>query len=523
MTLNHQVASSAGSNKSESLTNKNRAKKSRVKMTAMLFAGVLIGATALTAATSIVPFQPANAQSVLNRAPKQGFADLVEKVMPTVVSVEVKFAPVANDEHSSFSYNNRGEGLSPRGPFDFFERFSKRHGQDQGKQFRPRPGKHGGRASGSGFIISADGYVVTNNHVVKNATQVLVTLANGEEYQAKVVGKDPKTDLAVLKLKASKTFPFVKLAAKDPRVGDWVVAVGNPFGLGGTVTTGIVSANGRNIGSGPYDNFLQIDASINKGNSGGPAFNLNGEVIGVNTAIYSPSGGSVGIGFAIPASTTRQIVDDLINNGSVTRGWLGVQIQSITKDIAKSLGLKAPKGTLVAGVSNNSPAARAGLKTGDTIISVDGKGVKGPQDLARKIAGVKPGATLAVGIVRKGSEQVIKVKIGTMPGADKLAGMTKPKQDHEPKLAKLGIAVEAAEDGRGLVVRDVDPRGAAATKGIKRGDVIVEVDGVDIDDPRALGAVLERFAKSGKETVLLLLRSGDRQRFVAVPLQKNHS
>jgi len=490
--------------------------KKPTRVIAVLLAGALLGATALTTVSSIVPFQSAKAESVLNRAPAQGFADLVEKVMPTVVSVEVRFAPVVNnDEGSSFSFGSPDRGASP------FDRFFKRYGQDNNKKHRPR--SRGGRAAGSGFVISADGYVVTNNHVVKNASQVLVKFADGQEYQAKVVGKDPKTDLAVLKLKTNKTFKHVKLAEKDPRVGDWVVAVGNPFGLGGTVTTGIVSANGRNIGSGPYDNFLQIDASINKGNSGGPAFNLNGEVIGVNTAIYSPSGGSVGIGFAIPASTTRQIVDDLINKGSVTRGWLGVQIQSVTKDIAETLGMKSPKGTLIAGINKGSPADNAGLKTGDTIISVNSKDIKDPQDLARKIAGVKPGSVLDINIIRQGENKTIKVEIGAMPGADKLAKINKSKQTAQPKLAKLGIAVEPAQDGSGLIVRDVDPNGTAAQKGISRGDVIIEVNGVDIDDPAALKAVLEQSAKAGKQSVLLLVRSSERQRYVALPLLKDRS
>ncbi len=506
------------------------AKKSP-KVVAVLLAGALLGATALTVSSNFVPTQPANAQSVtdqpvLNRAPRQGFADLVEKVMPTVVSVEVRFAPVSDRvsggvEHPSPSYGNRGDGYSPGNPFDFFERFSRRRGGQSSPNDRAVP--RGGRGAGSGFIVSADGYVVTNNHVVKNASQVTVKLASGEEFNAKVVGKDPKTDLAVLKLQSNKTFKFAKLAAQDPRVGDWVVAVGNPFGLGGTVTTGIVSASGRNIGSGPYDNFLQIDASINKGNSGGPAFNLNGEVIGVNTAIFSPSGGSVGIGFAIPASTTRQIVDDLISKGSVTRGWLGVQIQSVTKDIAQSLGLKEAKGTLVAAINKGSPAEKSGLKTGDNIISINAKPVKDPQDLARRIANVKPGQILDVGIIRKGDKQIVKVEIGKMPGADKLASLAQPKQVQERKLAKLGLAVETAPEGFGLLVREVDPRGTAAKKGIRRGDVIIEVNGIDIDDPETLKTVLERAVENGNESVLFLLRSRDRQRFVALPLQLERS
>lgn len=497
--------------------NTRKPKRKSPKTIALLMAGALVGATALTTVSGIIPFQTAKAEAVLNQSPRQGFADLVEKVMPTVVSVEVKFAAVAaNQPLEGPSFGGNRQDFFGQSPFDFFERFSK----PQRKFSHPR---RQGRAAGSGFIISADGYVVTNNHVVKNATEVSVKLSDGEEYKAKVVGKDPKTDLAVLKLKSNKTFKFAKLATKDPRVGDWVVAVGNPFGLGGTVTTGIVSANGRNIGSGPYDNFLQIDASINKGNSGGPAFNLNGEVIGVNTAIYSPSGGSVGIGFAIPASTTKQVVDDLISKGSVTRGWLGVQIQSISKDIADSLGLDSTKGTLVASVNPGSPAKKAGIKTGDTITAVNGKTVKGPRDLALKIAAVEPGEKLNIDIVRKGSKKTIAVKIGKMPGADKLAKVGQPDSFGEPKLAKLGLAVETAPEGHGLIVREVDPDGKAAEKGIRRGDIIVEVGGVDVDDPETLAAVLARKAKSGDDTILLLVRSRDHQRFVALPLDKTRS
>ena len=496
--------------------------KKSPKAVAMLLAGALISATALTAVSSMLPVQTAKAESVLNQAPRQGFADLVEKVMPTVVSVEVKYTPVAAEQNGqTFTFGNRGEGFSNRNPFDFFQQFSRRGGK--GFKSQPRPHPRAGRAVGSGFIISADGYVVTNNHVVKNASEVEVKLSSGESYSAKVIGTDPKTDLAVLKLKTTRKFKFAKLAAKDPRVGDWVVAVGNPFGLGGTVTTGIVSANGRNIGSGPYDNFLQIDASINKGNSGGPAFNLNGEVIGVNTAIYSPSGGSVGIGFAIPASTTRRIVDDLISKGTVTRGWLGVQIQTVTSDIAESLGLKKAKGTLISGVNKGSPAQKSGLKTGDTITAVNGEEIKGPQELARKVAALKPGETLDVSVIRKGKERLVKVKIGTMPGADKMASLASPTNAGEPKIAKLGLAVEAAEDGSGLVIREVNPDGLAAQKGIRTGDVIIEVDGVGINDPKALQEVLKQLAKSDKDTVLLLLRSKDRQRFVALPLKKDRS
>ncbi len=491
-------------------------KKTRTRI-ALLMATALIGATALTSLATVIPTNPAKAEATLNRAPKQGFADLVEQVMPSVVSVEVRFEPVAALQQS---YDN-GVGEQPRfsqeNPFEFFF--------NRGQRDRSAvPKRHGrsGKSVGSGFVISTDGYVITNNHVVKNASSVIVKTSDGEEFKAKVIGTDPKTDLAVLKIDSSKTFKPVKLAAKDPRVGDWVVAVGNPYGLGGTVTTGIVSARGRDIGSGPYDNFLQIDASINKGNSGGPAFNLKGEVIGVNTAIFSPSGGSVGIGFAIPASTTKRIVDDLINKGNVTRGWLGVQIQSVTKDIADSMGLKSAKGTLVAKVTDGSPAQKAGLKTGDTILKVNGEDVKGPRELARKIAGVKPGQVAKMDIIRKGKRQIIDVTIGTMPGADKMAGLNKKQSNSQvPKLAKLGIAVEENQDGDGVIVRATDPNGIAAAKGIRPGDVIVEVAGIEIDGPRSLKAALAHAGKAGDKSVLMLVISKGRQRFVALPLKRS--
>ncbi len=284
---------------------------------------------------------------------------------------------------------------------------------------RGRPGPRGrqfGQSQGSGFFISADGYIVTNNHVVQNGVEVQVTMDDGRTLDATVVGADPKTDLAVLKVKQEGTYPFVRFAQGNPRIGDWVVAVGNPFGLGGTVTAGIVSARGRDIGSGPYDDYLQIDAAVNRGNSGGPTFDLNGDVVGVNTAIYSPSGGNVGIAFAVPSEVAVSVVEQLKSGGSVSRGFIGVQIQPVTKDIADSLGLKEARGALVAEAQADGPAAAAGVKAGDTIVSVDGKAVDGPRQLSREIAAKKPGSTVAIGVVRDGKEQTLSLKLGTLPG-----------------------------------------------------------------------------------------------------------
>ena len=306
-------------------------------------------------------------------------------------------------------------------------------------------------AQGSGFFITADGYIVTNNHVVDHATEVTITTADGKTMPAKVIGVDSKTDLALLKAQGSD-FPFVTFASQPPRVGDWVIAVGNPFGLGGTVTAGIVSARGRDIGSGPYDDFLQIDAPVNHGNSGGPTFNAQGEVVGVNTAIFSPSGGSVGIGFAIASDVVKTVVQQLKENGVVTRGWIGVEIQPVTADIADDLGLKSASGALVAQTEKNSPAAAAGIKSGDVITAVDGETVADPHELARRIAALGPKKTATIALIRNGSPMAIDVTLGTMP-ADKTAkaetgsGGTAAPRKASPALAE-SRADAAARAGR---------------------------------------------------------------------------
>ena len=296
------------------------------------------------------------------------------------------------------------------------ERFFRRFGGPDGF-----PGQKGGRSrpvvqgQGSGFFISADGFAVTNNHVVDGADKVEVTTDDGKTYTAKVIGTDQRTDLALIKVEGSSNFPFAKLADSKPRIGDWVLAVGNPFGLGGTVTAGIVSASGRDIGNGPYDDFIQIDAPVNKGNSGGPAFDTNGEVMGVNTAIYSPSGGSVGIAFSIPASTVKSVVAQLKDKGSVSRGWIGVQIQPVTSDIADSLGMKKAEGALVAEPQANGPAAKAGIESGDVITSVNGEAVKDARELARTIGGMAPGATVKLNVLHKGQDKVVNLTLGQLP------------------------------------------------------------------------------------------------------------
>ena len=474
--------------------------KSSSRTLGLVAAGFLM-ATALTTATLIAPAATIQAGTAAAFDPSRGFADLVDKVMPAVVSVQVKFANAASQG---------GEEMTPDIPEEFFKQFPQfRNGKPFGG-----PQRHGGEAQGSGFLISADGYAVTNNHVVQEADEVSVKLANGTEYDATVIGTDPMTDLALIKIKADKPFKFVKFSETEPRVGDWVMAVGNPFGLGGSVTTGIVSARGRDIGSGPYDDFLQIDASINKGNSGGPAFNLDGEVIGINTAIFSPSGGSVGIGFAIPASTAETVIASLKGGGAVTRGWLGVQIQPVTAEIAESLGLASAKGAIVADVTEGSPALAAGLKVGDTILKVDGKDIADARDLAKRVARIKPETPVPVTIVRNGKTMDVAVTIGTMPENQRMASAG---GDAGRGLEGLGIQVAPAEDGAGVKVTGVDPNSPAAAQGLKEGDVILEIAGQEVQGSADIRDALKA---AGKKHVMMLVRSGDSQRFLTLPAGK---
>lgn len=477
---------------------------------ALALAGLLTG-TALTALPMLPPILPAAAETDFNRAPAEGFADLVENVMPAVISIEVNHKLVANRLQGGQSDQFTMPDLGPDNPFrEFFEQF---RGRDFGMPSPPAPDS---RAQGSGFIISADGYAVTNNHVVANAETVTVSLPDGTKYEAEVVGTDPKTDLALLKIDSGDKLQYVEFSDQEPRVGDWVIAVGNPFGLGGSVTTGIISARERNIGSGPYDDFLQIDAPINKGNSGGPAFNLDGKVVGVNTAIFSPSGGSVGIGFAIPASIAKQVIGEIRDKGQVTRGWLGVQIQPVTEDIAESLGLDKAQGAIVADVTNDSPALKAGLKTGDTILEVDGQAIDDPRDLARKVATIPPGKSVQLSVYRDGKQTNLAVEIGTMPGDEELVARSSG-SDTQSDRTRLGLELVPSEDGRGVQVASVMPNSPAAERGLRPGDVILEVGGIQVDDPSAVEAAMEKAASDGQKGVLMLVRSGERQRFVAVP------
>ena len=459
-------------------------------------------------------------QTVRTAAAIPSFADVVDRVKPAVVAVKVKV------ETASM----RGEGVAdsdgpnfddlPPGIQRFFREFGQggRDGRGEGRQ-GPR-GRQFGQSQGSGFFISKDGYIVTNNHVVQNGVEVQVTMDDGRTLDATVVGTDPKTDLAVLKVKQEGDYPFVNFAQGKPRVGDWVVAVGNPFGLGGTVTAGIVSARGRDIGSGPYDDYLQIDAAVNRGNSGGPTFDLNGDVVGVNTAIYSPSGGNVGIAFAVPAEVAVSVVEQLKSGGSVSRGFIGVQIQPVTKELADSLGLKETRGALVAEATAEGPAAAAGVKSGDTIVSVDGKPVAGPRELSREIGAKKPGSSVSIGVVRDGKEQTLSMKLGTLPGDRQAKADTgKGGVDGEGRGFGLQLAPASSVRGkgdRGVVVTGVEPDGPGASQGIKEGDVILEVAGKAVSQPADVRQAVAEARKDGRKAVLMRIRSGEGSRFVVL-------
>jgi serine protease Do len=378
---------------------------------------------------------------------------------------------------------------------------------------------------GSGFFVTADGYAVTNNHVVDKAQAVEITTDDGKTYDAKVIGTDPRTDLALIKVEGRNDFPYVKLADKAPRIGDWVLAVGNPFGLGGTVTAGIVSARGRDIGAGPYDDFLQIDAPVNKGNSGGPTFDMDGDVIGVNTAIFSPSGGSVGIAFDIPAETVKSVVAQLKDKGMVSRGWIGVQIQPITADIADSLGMKGAEGALVSELQPDSPAAKAGVLSGDVITAVNGNAVKDARDLAKQIGAMASGSTVKLAVWRKGEEKSISLTVGEFPKEREARASMPESGPTGTDVPKLGLMLApagqvAGSGSEGVVVTQVDPNGLASEHGFKAGDVILDVGGKKVTSPADVRNAIIDAHKNGKRTLLMRLKSDDTMKFVAIPIAR---
>ncbi len=504
----------------------NPPKKSRVLSArrAILLATTIasLGAAALVIGPGLnLPggYPAALAQNLTEQAHKLqapiGFADIVEKVKPAVVSVRVKVD--GGPQTTGFNSNEIPPGLR-----EFFRRFGMPdvpngpHGMPEGHGHNMITGQ------GSGFFISADGYAVTNNHVVEKAENVQVTTDDGKSHKAKVIGTDPRTDLALIKVEGGP-FPYVKLSETTPRIGDWVIAVGNPFGLGGTVTAGIVSARGRDIGASAYDDFIQIDAPVNKGNSGGPTFDTEGNVIGVNTAIFSPSGGSVGIAFAIPSDTVKSVVSQLKDHGSVTRGWIGVSIQPVTQDIADSLGLKKAEGALVAEPQPNSPAVKAGIEAGDVITAVDGKPVKDARDLAKKIGAIAPKSTVKLAVLHKGAEKTVTMTLGEMPNSKEARANSEDNDSGTVDLAKLGLTLAPASrvagaGSEGVAVTGVDSSGVAADHGFSTGDVILEVAGKSVSTPADVRKMIASARTDGKRTVLVRVKSGDNTRFVALPV-----
>ncbi|QPF83215.1 Do family serine endopeptidase [Bradyrhizobium genosp. L] len=488
----------------------------------------LMGAAISIGAASMLSSVPAFA-----RGP-EGIADIAEKVIDAVVNIS-----------TSQTIEAKGGGggampqLPPGSPFEeFFDDFFKNRRGPDGKgggksgEFAPRKTN----SLGSGFIIDTSGIVVTNNHVIADADEINVILNDGTKIKAEVVGIDKKTDLAVLKFKPPKPLVAVKFGDSDKlRLGDWVVAIGNPFSLGGTVTAGIVSAKNRDISQGPYDSYIQTDAAINRGNSGGPLFNLDGEVIGVNTLIISPTGGSIGLGFAVPSKTVAGVVDQLQKFGELRRGWLGVRIQQVTDEIAESLNIKPARGALVAGIDDKGPAKPAGIEPGDVVVKFDGKDVKDPKDLSRIVADTAVGKEVDVVVIRKGNEETHKVTLGRLEDNDKVQqANAKPKDDQADKPVTqkaLGLDLAALskdlrtkykikDSVKGVIVTGVDGNSDAAEKRLSAGDVIVEVAQEAVSSAADIKTRVEKLKKDGKKSVLLLVSNGDGElRFVALGVQ----
>jgi serine protease Do len=508
-----------------------RTRRSRL-FAAALAAGVAGAAIGGGIATGVGP-SFAEPVSVAPPAQNPGFADVVSKVAPAVVSVRVKEKAnvVASDDdgNGGDQSGNPFESLPRDHPLRrFFEFGNPRGNGDENGQRNMRPRRDGPRAmaQGSGFFVSDDGYLVTNNHVVDGGETFTIVTNDGKEFDAKLIGTDKRTDLALLKVDPKgEKFTYVEFGDDSKsRVGDWVVAVGNPFGLGGSVTAGIVSARGRDIGAGPYDDFLQIDAAVNRGNSGGPAFDLSGRVIGVNTAIFSPSGGNVGIAFAIPASTAKSVVQSLRDNGSVQRGWLGVQIGPVSQDIAEAVGLANTDGAIVTLQETDTPAAKAGIQTGDVITAVNGETVTSPRELSRKIAAFPPNTKVDITVWRESAAKTVPVTLGNISSLDQASN---DRNDDEDKpsvspssLSGYGMTLTPSEDGKGVVVTDVDPDSSASDKGVQTGDVIVSVNGKEVSSRRDVQGALDEAGRSGRKAVLFQLRNGDQNRFVALPLAK---
>jgi serine protease Do len=464
------------------------------------------------------------------------FADLAEKLLPAVVNISTTQTVTVKDDLQDLPDMQ----FPPGSPFeDFFKDYmEKQKGEKgQGQTQAGKPHKRVSTALGSGFIIDPSGYIVTNNHVIQDADEIKVILQDDTNLQATVIGRDKKTDLALLKVNTKKPLPALSWGDSDKiRVGDWIMAIGNPYGLGGTVTAGIISARARDIQSGPYDDYLQTDAPINRGNSGGPMFNMDGDVIGVNTAIFSPSGGSIGIGFAIPSSMVRSVIEQLKSSGHVKRGWLGVHIQAVTQDIADGLGLDTTRGALVSSVTPDGPAAKGDIEIGDVILGFNNKDVVEMHNLPRIVAETPVDATVPVKVIRKGKEPMLQVKVGELDIHEEAQEDEPEKAEPEPvkpsgeKVADLGITVASltdalrkqysvAKDSSGVVVTNVDPDGVAAERGIQAGDIISEAGQKDVKGAKEFADTVKQVKKDNKPLLLLIDRKGD-LRFVAINVGK---
>ncbi len=494
-----------------------------------LMAAICLGAT--LGATSVLISAPASA-----RGP-DGIADVAEKVIDAVVNISTS---------QTVEAKGGGEGrgampqLPPGSPFEeFFDDFFKNRrgpggnskGGDKGSELQPRKTN----SLGSGVIVDTSGIVVTNNHVIADADEINVIMNDGTKIKAELVGIDKKTDLAVLKFKPVKPLVAVKFGDSDKlRLGEWVIAIGNPFSLGGTVTAGIVSARNRDINSGPYDSYIQTDAAINRGNSGGPLFNLDGEVIGVNTLIISPSGGSIGIGFAVPSKTVVGVVDQLRQFGELRRGWLGVRIQQVTDEIAESLNIKPARGALIAGVEDKGPAKPAGIEPGDVVVKFDGKDIKEPKDLSRVVADTAVGKEVDVVIIRKGAEETRKVTLGRLEDGDKaVQASTKTPEPAEKPVTQKALGLDLAtlskdlrtrykikDSVKGVIITSVDGTSDAAEKRLSAGEVIVEVAQEAVSNAADVKKRVDQLKKDGKKSVLLLVANADGElRFVALSVQ----
>jgi serine protease Do len=492
----------------------------RAGCTALFAALILGGVVPVAAQTQAEAQTQTHAEGFVG---PNSFADLVNAKLPAVVNVSTtRHADVAE---------NGGQGLPqlpPGSPFEEFFRDFFRHQFPEGQPPEPPMGEM--MAVGSGFIIDPDGYVVTNNHVVAESEKVIVTLQDDTELTAKIVGTDPRTDLALLKVEAKEPLPYVEWGDSDAiQVGDWVMAVGNPFGLGGSVTTGIISARARDINAGPYDDFLQTDASINRGNSGGPLFDMKGRVIGVNTAIFSPSGGNIGIGFAVPSSLAKPVVAELREHGSVRRGWLGVSIQPVTDDIAEAVGLDKARGALVAQVLEGTPAAEAGLESGDVILTYNGKEIADPDELSRTVADTPVDETVEIGFLRGGKRQTADVTIALLQEREQVAEAEAAQPEPTEtgtlglKLAELSPELREEygipEEKKGVLVVDVAQDSAAADENIAPGDIITKVGQKEVSAPNDVVSAIEQARNDKQKSVLLLRERNGAPAFVALPTQ----